>query len=370
MIPDYLYKWIYIILCTLLCLFHNAKLTSYKGNNAITRFGCSTKRWGMALLLFMIVFIGTRPLSKLFTDMYYYVGFYELKAFDSYDSSSGEFLWNGFQKICYHWFGMSSLTWLFLVALISQLLKYLACKKIFHENVYTAYLFVITSFSFWSSATNIMRSDLAFSLVLYGMAVMLDEKTRRKWLLLFLFFFLATFVHKSSVLLMICFLASYIFVKDIRWAVGFWLLCVVMSLINHSFFENLFMAMGFDDRVEQYLTGEDTIGVFSHSGFRWDFLLYSIVPIVLGWFISKKITDKMYSALLNTYILANSFWILVIRALFSDRFAGISWSMYGLVLSLSLVKIAASRKHTSYIAIGLIGQVLFLWIMIMLNKLN
>lgn len=363
MIPDYLYKWIYLILCTLLCLSHNTILASYKGNNAISRFGYSTKNVSIALLLFMIVFIGTRPLSKYFTDMYYYAGFYDLKAFDSYDSSSGEFLWVGFQKICYYWFGMPSLTWLFLIAFLSLLLKYLACKRIFHKNVYTAYLFVVTSFYFWGAVTNVVRSDMAFSLALYGMTVTLNEKSSQKYVVTLLFFFLALFTHKSSVLLIISFLSSYIFVKDVRWAILFWILCVIMSLVNPTFFESLFIGMGFDDRVEKYLTGEDSIGVFSHSGFRWDFLLYSMVPIVLGWFISKKSEDRTYTALLNTYIVANGFWVLVIRALFSDRFAGISWSIYGFVLALSLIKLDASKKHSRYIAIGLIGQLLFLWIM-------
>ena len=366
MIPDYLYKWVYLIVCTLLCFFHNAKLASFNGNNAIKRFGNSTKGVTVLLLLFMIIFIGARPLSKYFTDMYYYAGYYDLRAFDiTYEHTiSGEFLWIVFQKICYYGFGMSSLTWLFFVALISLSFKYLACKKIFHENVYTAFLFVITAFYFWRSVTNIIRSDMALSLVLCGMAVMLDGKSRQKYYWVALFFFLAIFIHNSSVLLVICFLASYTLGKNIKWAIGFWVLCVIMSLVNHSFFENLFISMGFDDRVESYLTGEDTNGVFSHSGFRWDFLIYSMVPIVLGWLVSKKISEKTYSALLNTYILTNCFWVLVIRALFSDRFAGISWALYGIVLALSLMYLDANKNQTRYVAYGLMGQVLFLWIMI------
>ena len=363
MIPDYLYKWIYLIVCTLLCFFHNAKLASYNGNNAISRFGYSTKGSAWLLLLFVAIFIGTRPLSKYFTDMYYYAGAYQLKAFDDSSAGHGELVWNTFQRICYYVFSMSSLTWIFLVALISLSCKYYACKNIFKENIYTAYLFVITAFYFWGSVTNIIRSDLALSLTLFGLSLIIKKKTWRDYIIPTIILLLTAYIHKSSVLLMVCFFASYYFVKDIRWAIGFWLLCVIMSLVNHAFFENLFIAMGFDDRVERYLTGEDTIGVFSSSGFRWDFILYSIVPIVVGWFASKKTTDRTYSTLLNTYILANGFWVLVIRALFSDRFAGISWSIYGFVLALSLMKIDENKSQMKAVSIGLVCQILFLWIM-------
>lgn len=362
MLPDYLYQWVFLTLCSLFCWAHNSKLLLFHGEDGIIRFGNSTNNWAKALLLFVIIFIGTRPISPVFVDMGYYAASYQLRNFD-YMSDSAEFIWIQFQRVCYHIFGMSSQVWLFFVTLFSLTFRYLACKSIFKENILTAFLFVITSFYFWGSSTNIIRSDLAFSIAIYGMATMIKEKSMLNFILALLFFCIAFFIHRSSILLIVSFLASCFYVKDIKWTIAFWILCVLLSLFFSDLFVNLFVGMGFDDRVEQYLSKEADADVFSHVGFRWDFLLYSIIPIIVGWFMRKKTDDKIFSILLNTYILANSFWVLVIRAQFSDRFAGISWMMFGIVLAYSLVKVNVWKNQHRIITYGLTGQLLFLWLM-------
>ena len=69
-------------------------------------------------------------------------------------------------------------------------------------------------------------------------------------------------------------------------------------------------------------------------------MFYSAIPIILGYYITikRKIENKKYSILLSTYLLANAFWIMVIRAQFSDRFAYLSWFLYPVVLSYPLLK--------------------------------
>jgi hypothetical protein len=88
-----------------------------------------------------------------------------------------------------------------------------------------------------------------------------------------------------------------------------------------------------DDRFSEYLT-EQTGDTFSRAGFRWDFLLYSAIPVLVGWFFifRKGYADKFYLWLFNIYLVANAFWILVVRANFSNRFAQISWFIMPLVL--------------------------------------
>lgn len=92
-------------------------------------------------------------------------------------------------------------------------------------------------------------------------------------------------------------------------------------------------------------------------GFRWDFLIFSAVPIIWGWWIIKKkgLNDKAYNIIFNTYVLANSFWVLVIRAAFSNRFAALSWFLYFLVLIYPLLKHNIYPKQGVTLAIMLIG---------------
>lgn len=79
---------------------------------------------------------------------------------------------------------------------------------------------------------------------------------------------------------------------------------------------------------------------FSHTGFRWDFLLYSAMPVAMIWYVTKwrRFNDKTFSLIANTYLLCNAFWIMVIRASFSNRFAYLSWFMYPVVFYYPLLR--------------------------------
>ena len=106
--------------------------------------------------------------------------------------------------------------------------------------------------------------------------------------------------------------------------------------------------------------------MFSHTGFRWDFLLYSMMPIVLGYYvvIKRGIQDRTYTILLNTYTLANAFWVMVIRANYSNRFAYLSWFMYPIVLAYPLLRLDVwgdmQGKRLKQIMLAHIG---FTWFM-------
>jgi hypothetical protein len=80
----------------------------------------------------------------------------------------------------------------------------------------------------------------------------------------------------------------------------------------------------------KYLNAEVSKEFFSKTGFRWDFLLYSALPIFIGWIATykKSINDKTYSFILHTYIFSNAFWVLINTAAYSNRFAYLSWFLY------------------------------------------
>ena len=119
------------------------------------------------------------------------------------------------------------------------------------------------------------------------------------------------------------------------------MLCIPISLAAGGFWENFFGSLGFQDDRLSYLTeGNVNDDDFSSTGFRWDFLLYSATAVYAGWYfiIKKGFEDKIYFWLFNTYVFANAFWILVIRANFSNRFAYLSWFMMALVIIYPLLK--------------------------------
>jgi hypothetical protein len=107
-----------------------------------------------------------------------------------------------------------------------------------------------------------------------------------------------------------------------------------------------------DERLYDYLTTQADANVFSYTGFRWDFLVYSAIPIALGaYFIYiKRYKNEFYIHLFNTYLIANSFWILVIRANFSNRFASLSWFIIPFILLPPLLDVRIWKNQNVKIA--------------------
>ena len=89
----------------------------------------------------------------------------------------------------------------------------------------------------------------------------------------------------------------------------------------------LFEKIGFlDQRVEEYTS---TIGSENDYGskFRYDFLLYSILPMYIAniWMNRYHYYSSTYLLVYKAYVLANAIWLLVIRVAYCDRIAYLSW---------------------------------------------
>ena len=128
------------------------------------------------------------------------------------------------------------------------------------------------------------------------------------------------------------------------------------------------MALGFDDRMTVYSQGqyeESTASSFSSTGFRWDFLLYSSGPVAMIWYVTRyrRFTDLGYTMFANTYLLCNAFWIIVIRAAFSNRFAYLSWFLYPVVVFYPLLRMNLWKDQDRKTAIILFLYSAFLFYM-------
>ena len=159
--------------------------------------------------------------------------------------------------------------------------------------------------------------------------------------------------------------ASSFCIKSFKVAYTFWVLSILISLVAGSAVTSLFAGLGFDDRVS-YLQADASGEVFSHTGFRWDFLLYSMMPIVLGYYIVMRrgIRNATYEFLLNTYTLSNAFWVMVVRANYSNRFAYLSWFMYPMVLAYPLLKVNVwDKRQGEALSLIMFMHAAFTWFM-------
>lgn len=325
------------------------------------------KGYGGAAVAFVIcicyaVWIGHRPPTYEFADTGNYAHVFKLMQLGLpgvYEESS-EWVWNGIAGICAKIMDVSS--YLTIIAIGYFGFTYLACRVLTPNNVLVSVLFMMGAFSFYSYGVNGLRNGLACSITLAAVAFL--ASSRKTLIIGLLLAFFAVNIHKTIMLPIASLFASIYVVKNFKWAYTFWILSIIISLVAGGAVTALFAGLGFDDRVS-YLTTIDE-GMFSHTGFRWDFLIYSMMPIILGYYviIKKGIQDKTYTILLNTYTLANAFWVIVIRANYSNRFAYLSWFMYPIVLAYPLLKLdiwgERQGKRTAQIMLVHVG---FTWFM-------
>ena len=207
---------------------------------------------------------------------------------------------------------------------------YFFSKKYFSSHYFFSFLMLVASFSFWAYATNGIRNGLATSMFL--MALIYYD--RKKWLM-FLLFYLSILLHKSMLLPSVIFLFSYFF-KTVKLSVRTWLVSILLSISLGGFFESLFANIGLADDRLSYLTTSEGYS----TGFRFDFLIYSALPVFFGYYfiVKRGFKDRLYIQLFNTYVFCNAFWILVIRASFSNRFAYLSWFIMGVIFIYPLLK--------------------------------
>ena len=221
---------------------------------------------------------------------------------------------------------------------------YLAIRRLTPCNQWMTLLFCISSFFFFSFSYNGLRNGVACSIMLFALTYLLrSNKTGVLWLIFWTF--IAMGIHRSAALPALCALVAYFTKMNFKLAYSFWLLSIILSLIAGTQIQSFFANIGFDDRMQTYVgtlaKDSEYSNQFSHTGFRWDFLLFSAVPIVFSYYIviKKKIRDRAYELLIVTYTLANSFWVMVIQSSSSNRFAYLSWFLYPIVLAYPLLKI-------------------------------
>ncbi|HJS00828.1 MAG TPA: EpsG family protein [Flavobacterium sp.] len=291
------------------------------------------------VLVFTIVYMGFRPISgRYFGDMGMYAHSFGRYQMGRPLELTGDVFFNTFMKFCS---AIMTVEMFFLVCTLLYVLPlWLACKKWFKEYHFYAFLALVTSFSFWAYGTNGIRNGIATSVFLFAIS-------RDKMLYKVLFLMLAFGVHKSILIPTVALGLTYFYADPKKYFFA-WLLCIPVSLVSGSFWEGLFAGLIEDDRTSYLTAGNVNGDNFSSTGFRWDFLIYSASAVYCAFFFifKKEFQDKKYNQLVCVYLIANAFWILVIRANFSNRFAYLSWFLMGIVIVYPfLTKIQLKNQH-------------------------
>lgn len=294
---------------------------------------------GSVTFIFVIFYMGLRPISGYyFGDMSTYnKTFEDLKFFGVTTAIPKNDI-----IFYYYMFVTSKIMeaggFFLLTTFIYTVPIFIVSKKIFGKYWFYLFLMFVTSFSFWAYGTNGLRNGLATS-------VFLLVYSYRRLSLRLLILLVACHIHSSMIIPTVAYIIALVIHRPILLFYG-WILTIPLSLFSGGFFQSLFSGFFSDDRTSYLTEGNINGDDFSSTGFRWDFILYSAVAVLIGYyFIYKKhYQNRLYHLIYGTYLVANAFWILVIKANFSNRFAYLSWFIMPLVILYPLLE-QPKTKH-------------------------
>ncbi len=371
LLPGYYYHPIYIYSIVFLSIIYIIVHQKESCRDTLSRHNNSFS--AIAVGLVYILFFGLRPAhtgqfgdSSNYLEMYEYIRY----GLGSYDIEHADWLFGLIMTECAK---IMEAKYFFLLIEIGYIgCNYWACKRLMPNNVYGAFLMSLTAYSFYSYSTNGIRNGLACAIMLVVFSYILGSK-KDKIIAVILSFCAYNIHHATALPILMMLISAFILSKyknSLNLTIIFWCFSILLSLTISDVLENFFASLGFDDRLNNYIYNDEWNEQFSHLGFRWDFLIYSILPIIWGYYIivKKKTSDNMYKMLLNTYILCNSFWIMLIRASFSNRFAYLSWFMYPILLAYPLLRLPIWPKQGTKFNWTLAANTSFTYFMWLIGK--
>ncbi len=278
-------------------------------------------------VLFIVVYTGFRPVSFQFGDMGNYNKLYHEFSEGLTFSITSDIV---FYKILYLFSQLFPAEVFFITCYIVYFFSFVyALKRMFGSKWVWPFVAVISLFSFWQYGTNGIRNGLATSIFLLG----LSFKGGWRWAI-----FIIAFGFHSSILLPIVSVILASLDRNTKHFFTGWVICLLISIAIPNI-GNVIASLGFlDDKISHYSSIKDEL--IGTREFRVDFLIFSILPIIFGYRFLKKVnfSDEFYHLLLSIYLTSNAFWLLVIRYPASNRFAYLSWFLYGIILAYPFMK--------------------------------
>lgn len=336
MIPAEIYQDIYLIFVLILAF---SNINNYIITDGINR--ARSNQQCALILITVILFIGLRPLSIVFADMGQYAGYLDqynntLFQFSSdaeniiYDNLMMYLACNGFPYPLYY----------ILIAGIYFINYYICFRRVFPNDYYIVFILFLSAFMTFTSSTNGIKAGAATAIFMVAVAYYNNWKV---WPFLLL---VSWGFHHAMQVPIVAFLCTKLYHKTNMYFV-FWSFCLLCAIGHVTLFQNIFAGYT-DEKGASYLasSGQDWGG---KAGFRLDFVIYSAMPVLVGWYsiIKKKISDIFYERILSIYMLANGVWMLCMYMNYNNRLAALSWGMYVVVLFYPVLRCAWSGDKNS-----------------------
>ncbi len=306
------------------------------------------------LMIIVSIILGSLPIKEIYSDRFLYAQLISAAHNNILAKPDSDLFFYYYIKFAGSILSPSA--WMYLTAFIYTFNNFVFSKKIGGSYLYPVFLMFITGFFFYAYGVNTIRAGLAISFLLLALAYY------DKLIYFVIFLLIAINIHFSMIIPVTAILLSKYFCKT-RLYLFVWLMSIPLSAAMGHSFENFFASMSSDYRISYLSVDPDQ--THYNIGFRIDFILYSCIPVFMGYYyiFKREIRDNLYLILYNTYILANCFWILVIRANFSDRFGYLSWFIYPAVLIYPALKYKLWDNQNQKITLIIFLHGLFTYIM-------
>lgn len=355
MIAAIYYEPIFVIITLMLSI---VALNNYKKNKNSSTLYMNV----IYVAILLSFFIGFRPLDSIFADMWNYNNAWGRDIFLGFDWSESNFIFdNIFKGLAAK--GVDIQYFFLLISFIYFIVSAWSCIKLFKKNALVAYAVFLGAFSTFSYSVNGIKAGAAAALFMLALAYYNNKKVSLLILLLSLGF------HHSMIMPIFAFILSYIF-KQNKYYLFFWVICLGLSAVHITTIMNFLgtLLVGNDDHGASYLFADSESAYV--TGFRLDFILYSAMPIIIGYvaIFKRGFIDKTYSLIWRTYVLANSVWLLCMYASYTNRIAYLSWCIYPFVLLYPFVHENSPMNSKSNLKKVIYSQLLFTIFMNLIYK--
>lgn len=319
-----IYQYIYLIIVTIISINVFNQYGTYDGKY-LQKYPNNQRAF--FILLFFILFIGLRPHNSAFVDM----GAYDLMLGDNegrlfeFNSNTDNIVFDNF----FFWWGCNGYnhTLFFLImATVYFGCAYIGIKRLFPDHYLLAYLVFLAAFSTFTYGTNGIKAGAAASIFVMALGFM-----DKKWISIPLAFLSLGAHHGMKVCLVAYFIVM--FVKNPKYYFYGWFLSLIMAALHITAFQTFFAGFT-DEQGASYLLATEATTT-ARIGFRPDFILYSAMPVWIGYKYEYKNQiniSKTYSTLLHLYLTTNAVWMLCMYASYNNRIAYLSWLLYPIVI--------------------------------------
>lgn len=347
-----LYQYIYLILVIFLTVFAMSKYNGMS-NQRLENHNKANMGSLFVVVIFFILAIGFRPISSFFVDMANYNAEYYAFHYGSpfvFDWNAENYLFDNL----FAWMGslmMDIRLFFLLISIIYFGCAAIACIKIFPNDALLTFVVFLGALSTYSYGTNGIKAGAAASIFLLALAYR-DSKVLSAFLL-----FVTLGCHHSMLAPIVAYVMATVYRKPHLYLCA-WLGCLLLAAAHVTFFQTLFAGYT-DEHGASYLAVDNPDK--DVTGFRPDFVLYSAVPIFLGFYlmVKKRIKSDYFNFLWCVYTATNCVFLLCTYGSYINRIAYLSWLMYPIVLLYPFINISWSINQKKYLKQAVYYHLLF-----------